>query len=80
MREHLSIKSNLTNGSISNNYIGLVFNSNQQEIIHCNSFALEMKNVNPNGFDLDDNVKLSVIDGLAYRILSRCIIFLNGVL
>ena len=33
MRDHLLINSNLTNGSINDNYIELVLNSNQQELI-----------------------------------------------
>ena len=35
--------------------------------------------VKPDGDDLDDNVKFSVIDGLGHRILSGCTIILNGV-
>ena len=81
MRDHLPINSNLTNGSINDNYIEFVLNSNQQELIDCNSFALEMKIklVKPDGSELDDNDKVNVIDGLGHRILSRCTIFLNGV-
>ena len=81
MRDHLPINSNLTNGSINDNYIEFVLNSNQQELVDCNSFVLEMKIklVKPDGSEIDDNDKVNVIDGLGHRILSRCTIFLNGV-
>ena len=35
--------------------------------------------LNQIGGDLDDNVKVNVIDGLGHRILSLCTIFLNSV-
>ena len=77
MRDHLPINSILTHGSINDNYIEFVWNSNQQVIIYSNSFALEMKVVKPNGSALDDNVKLSVIDELGHIIFSHNTIFLN---
>ena len=81
MRDHLPINSNLTNGSINDNYIEFVLNSNQQELVDCNSFTLEMKIkiTKPDGSALADTAKVNVIDGLGHRILSRCTIFLNGV-
>ena len=51
--------------------------TNQQKLINCNSFLLEMKIIKPDGSDIDENVKIAVIDGLNHRILSPTI-FLNG--
>ena len=63
MRDHVSIYSNLTNGSINDNYTEFVFNSNQQELVDCNSFALKIKIkiIKSDGSVLYDNVKASVI-------------------
>ena len=82
MRDHLPINSNLTNGSINDNYIEFVLNSNQQKLIDCNYFALKMKMkiIKPDGSDLNNSVKVNVIDGLGHRILFHCTIFLNSVL
>ena len=80
MRDHLLINSNLTIGYFNDNYIELIFKSNKQELVDCNSFVLEtmIQIIKPDGDDLDDAVKISVIDGLGHRFLSRCTIFFNG--
>ena len=60
---------NLTNGSVSDNYIEFVLNSNQQEFIDCDVFVLEMKIATSDSKPVSDNYKFTVIDGLGYRIL-----------
>ena len=80
IRDHLPINANVTNATVSDNYIEFVLNSNQQEFFDLNSFTLELKIKinNPNGEDLGKDTKLTVIDGLGHRILSKCTLFLNG--
>ena len=58
MRDHIPINSNLTNRPINENHIELVLNSNQQELVDCNSFAFEIKIwiIEPAGEDHDDAV------------------------
>ena len=79
-RDTLPVNANLTNGTIADNYIEFVLNSNQQEFYDLSSFALELKIKlkNPNGSDLGPESKVSLIDGAGHRILSRCTLFLNG--
>ena len=79
-RDHLPVNASITNGTVSDNYIEFVLNSNQQEFFDLNSFSLELKLkiTLANGADLPDTAKLTVVDGLGHRILSRCSMFLNG--
>ena len=79
-RDHLPVNASLTNGTVSDNYVEFVLNSNQQEFFDLNSFSLELKlKINtPDGGDLSPTVNLSVIDGLGHRLLSKCSMFLNG--
>lgn len=80
-RDHLPINSNLTNGSVSDNYVEFILNSNQQEFIDCNSFVMEMKIriLAADGKPVTDTSNVTVIDGVGHRILSRYTLFLNGV-
>ena len=52
-------------------------NSNQHELVECNSFALEMKIeiIKPNWSILDQAVKISIIDELGHTILFLRTIF-----
>ena len=79
-RDNLPINANLTNGSVADNYIEFLLNSNSQEFYDLNSFALELKIkiTNANGSNLGPEAKVSLIDGAGHRILSRCSLFLNG--
>ena len=69
-RDHLPVNASLTNGTVSDNYIEFVLNSNQQEFFDLNSFSIELKlKINtPAGGELADTVKLSVVDGLGHTL------------
>ena len=81
LRDYLPINASLSNGAVEDNYIEFIINSNNQEFIDISSLAMEMKMkiTNSDGTTVDGTKKISVIDGLGHRILSRCTLFLNGV-
>ena len=81
LRDYLPINASLSNGSVEDNYIEFIINSNNQEFIDTSSFAMEMKMKITKSDDspIDGTKKISVIDGLGHRILSRCTLCLNGV-
>ena len=80
LRDHLPINGNLLNGTITDNYIEFILNSNQQEFFDLDSFTLELKIKikKSNGDAITDTNKFTLIDGAGHRILSKSSVFLNG--
>lgn len=81
LRDYLPINANISNGSIDDNYIEFVINSNDQEFIDLNSFVMEvkMKIAGIDGKSLETDKHVSIVDGCGHRLLSRFTLFLNGV-
>ena len=80
LRDYLPINANISNGSVDDNYIEFVINSNDQEFIDLNSFVMEVKLriTTVDGKILEKGNHVSVVDGCGHRLLSRFTLFLNG--
>ena len=79
-RDYLPINCSLTSGAVQDSYLEFVLNSNEIEFIDTKGFSLELKlKLQKNGADIkaDDNV--TVIDGMAQRLLQMHSVYLNGV-
>ena len=81
LRDYAPTNAHLSNGVVEDNYIEFILNSNQQEFLDCTSLALEMKMkiVDSKGEAPGEDAKISVIDGLGHRILSRMTLYFNGI-
>ena len=80
-RSYLPINANINSGSIDENYIEFIINSNEQEFIDTSSFSLEMKIkiVDEIGSSLNENSKISLIDAFPLMLLRKVNMSLNSV-
>ena len=81
LRDYLPINANISSGSVTDCYVDFMISSNQNEFIDCESFTIETKLeiLKADGSVLDDACNVSVVDGLAHRLFTKCSVSLNGV-
>ena len=81
LRDHIPINGNISTHAVTDTYAEFLIHSNGSELLNLGSFFLEthMRILKPNGKPIDDTCKVSIVDGLSHRILSRSSLFLNGV-
>ena len=81
LRDYLPVNANISSGSVTDSYVEFIISGNQNEFIDCESFTIETKLEiqKPDGTAIDDSCKVSVVDGLAHRLFSKCSMHLNGV-
>jgi len=81
LRDFLPTNSNMNNGSVNDNYIEFILDSNDQEFYDLSTFHIEMKMkiTKADGSSLDGNSNVTVVDGLANRLLNRSSVYLNSI-
>lgn len=79
-RDYLPINANLNTTSINDSYLEFIIHPSDREFINTENLFLEikLKVKRANGEDLGDDSRVSVIDGLAHTLISRCTVYLNS--
>jgi len=81
LREYLPTNINVTNGSVTDNYVEFILDGSDAEFVDLSSIYVEMKMkiVNEDGSSLDDSKNVSLVDGVANRIFTRSSVYLNSI-